>query len=68
MLKNAFCNLDKIANQQGTAFNNAQAMGYRRDKRSDTKYKSRRIDISIGYVSFAMYTVKSRERDVAEKS
>lgn len=61
-------NLDKITNQQGTASNNAQAIRHLRGKRSDTKYKSDRIDISIGYVSFAMYAAKSGERDVADKS
>jgi len=60
--------IDKITNEQGADSSDAQAVLHRGGKRSDVKYESCGVDISIGYVSFAMRATRSREGHAAEKS
>lgn len=62
-----FSILDKVTNEQGANFNNAQAVRHRGGKRSDVNYKSCGIDLSVGYMSFAMRATRSREGHAAEK-
>lgn len=63
-----FSILDKITNEQGANSNDAQAVRHRGGKCSDIKYKSCGIDLSVGYMSFAMRAIRSREGHAAEKS
>lgn len=63
-----FFMLDKITNEQGANSNDAQAVRHRGGKRSDVNYESYGIDLSVGYMSFAMRATRSRERHAAKKS
>lgn len=40
----------EIANEQGTAFGDAQAMRHHGGERTDAEYKSRGTDLPIGHV------------------